>query len=176
MFVMPRLTHFILRPAAILGCTIIAMAAGSTFTSASADSGPFSSFPGSWSGSGVIRVKDDNKQTTERVRCKATYRVSDGRAVGLRLGCKSDSYKFSLTGDFEADASNQVTGRWSEESYNIGGTAIGRAQDGRLRVHAEGAAFSAELSMVTRSSQQSVSLDSRGAGKRMTASITLRRN
>ncbi len=173
---MPRLSHFLLRPAAILGCTIIAMSAGSIATSAAAESGPFVSFPGSWSGTGVIRVKDDNKQTTERVRCKATYKVNGGHNVGLRLGCKSDNYKFSLTGNFKADASNQVTGRWSEESYNIGGTAIGRAKGGLLRVHAEGSAFSAELSMVTRSSQQSVNLDSRGAGKRMTASITLRRN
>jgi hypothetical protein len=152
------------------------LSAGAAFTSATADSGPFTSFPGSWSGSGVIRVKDDGKQTTERVRCTATYRLSGSHDINLRLGCKSDNYKFALTGKFEADASNQVTGRWSEESYNIGGTAIGRAQGGRLRVHAEGSAFSAELSMVTRSRQQSVSLDSRGAGKRMTASITLRRN
>ena len=143
---------------------------------ASADSGPFVSFPGDWSGTGVIRVKDDDKQRTERVRCKATYKVNHGHEVGLRLGCKSDNYKFSLTGNFEADASNRVTGRWSEESYNIGGTAIGRANGGRLQVHAEGSAFSAELSMVTHSHSQSVSLDSRGAGKRMTASITLRRN
>lgn len=149
---------------------------GAAFTSAAADSGPFASFPGRWSGTGVIRVKDDNKLTTERVRCSATYKLSGGHAVGLRLGCESDNYKFSLTGKFEADASNQVTGRWSEESHNIGGTAIGRAQGGRLQVHAESSAFSAELSMVTRSRRQSVSLDSRGAGKRMTASITLRRN
>lgn len=173
---MPRLAQFLRRPAAVLGCTIIAMSAASLVTPATADSGPFVSFPGDWSGTGVIRVKDDNKQTTERVRCKATYKVNGGHNVGLRLGCKSDSYKFSLTGNFEADASNQVTGRWTEESYNIGGTAIGRAKGGRLRVHAEGSAFSAELSMVTRSRKQSVSLDSRGAGKRMTASITLRRH
>lgn len=150
------------------------LSAGAAFTSAAADSGPFSGFPGRWSGTGVIRVKDDNKLTTERVRCKATYRVSGARVVGLQLGCKSDNYKFNLTGNFEADASNQVTGRWSEESHNIGGTAIGRAQGGSLQVHAESSAFSAELNMVTRSRRQSVSLDSRGAGKRMTASITLR--
>ncbi len=152
------------------------MSAGAIFTSAMADPGPFSSFPGHWSGTGVIRVKDDNKLTTERVRCSAIYKLSGGRAVGLRLGCRSDNYKFDLTGNFEADASNQVTGRWSEQSYNIGGTAVGRAKGGQLQVHAESAAFSAELNMVTRSSRQSVSLDSRGAGKRMTASITLRRN
>ncbi len=172
---MPRLTRFS-RHTAALGCAIAILSAGTVFTSAAAESGPFAGFPGNWSGTGIIRVKDDNKLTTERVRCSATYRLSGSHDVGLQLGCKSDNYKFNLTGNFEADSSNQVTGRWSEESYNIGGTAIGRAQGDRLRIHAESSAFSAELNMVTRSHRQSVSLDSRGAGKRMTASITLRRN
>lgn len=173
---MSRISHLSLRPAAILGCTLALLSAGAGFNLAAADSGPFTDFTGRWSGSGVIRVKDDSKQTTERVRCQATYRLNGSHAIGLRLGCKSDNYKFDLSGDFKADASNQVTGRWSEESHNIGGTAIGRARGDRLRIHAEGSAFSAELNMVTHSHRQSVSLDSRGAGKRMTASITLRRN
>jgi len=173
---MPRLSRFSRRHAAVLGCTIMLMSGGSIFTAASADSGPFSGFQGHWSGTGVIRIKDDNKLTTERVRCKATYRANGSRDVGLQLGCKSDNYKFNLTGNFEADASNQVTGRWSEDNHNIGGTAIGRARGDRVQLHAESSAFSAELGMVTRGSQQSVHLDSRGAGKRMTASISLRRN
>jgi hypothetical protein len=176
MFVMLRVSRFSRRHAAVLGCAIALMTAGSMVTSAAAESGPFAGFQGRWSGTGVIRVKDDNKLITERVRCNATYRLSGGHDVGLQLGCKSDNYKFNLTGNFEADASNQVTGRWSEDSHNIGGTAIGRARGDRLQLHAESSAFSAELNMVTRSRQQSVSLDSRGAGKRMTASITLRRD
>lgn len=173
---MSRLTRLSRRRVAVLGCTIALLSGGALFNSAAADSGPFSAFPGHWSGTGVIRVKDDNKLTTERVRCNAVYRLSGSHVVGLRLGCKSDNYKFALTGNFEAGAGNQVTGRWSEESHNIGGTAIGRAKDGRLLIHAESSAFSAELRMVTHSRRQSVNLDSRGAGKRMTASITLRRN
>lgn len=173
---MSRLTRLPHRSAAILGLASVLLIGGALFTSAMAESGPFSSFPGRWSGSGVIRVKDDNKLVTERVRCQATYKLNGGHDVGLQLGCKSDNYKFKLIGNFEADANNQVTGRWSEESHNIGGTAIGRARGDRLQVHAEGSAFSAELNMITRSHRQSVSLDSRGAGKRMTASITLKRD
>ena len=173
---MPRagFFHFSLRHAATVGCTVVLLAGGAF--SAMAESGPFAGFPGHWSGTGVIRVKDSDTQKTERVRCSATYRLNGAHDVDLRLGCKSDNYKFDLTGRFEADSSNQVTGRWSEESHNIGGTAIGRARGDRVQIHAESSAFSAELNMVTRSSHQSVSLDSRGAGKRMTASITLRRN
>lgn len=172
---MSRLARLSRRHAAVLGCTLVLLSAGAGFNLAEADSGPFAAFSGRWSGSGVIRVKDDNKLVTERVRCNATYRASDGHDVDLQLGCKSDDYKFKLIGNFEADASNRVTGRWSEETHNIGGTAIGRARGDRLLVHAEGSAFSAELSMITHRHRQSVSLDSRGAGKRMTASITLRR-
>ncbi len=173
---MSRSTLLSRRHAAILGLSLALWSGGTLLTSAAAEMRPFAGFPGHWSGTGILRVKDDNRQVTERVRCKATYRVDGGHDVGLQLGCKSDNYKFNLTGNFEADSNNQVTGRWSEESYNIGGTAIGRARGGRLQIHAESAAFSAELSMVTRSHQQLVRLDSRGAGKQMTASITLRRN
>jgi hypothetical protein len=163
------------RHAIVLKCAIILMSGIASYTSAIAESGPFAGFPGHWSGSGVLHVKDNNKLVTERVRCSATYRLSDSHDVGLQFGCKSDNYKFKLTGNFAADASNRVTGRWSEESHNIGGTAIGRAGGNRLQLHAESSAFSAELSMVTHSRRQSVRLDSRGAGKRMTASIMLER-
>ncbi len=173
---MPHLSRRSCRHAVILGCAVAFLSSGALVASAAADSGPFASFPGHWSGTGVLHVKDDNKLVTERVRCKATYRLSGSHDVGLTLGCKSDNYKFELTGNFEADNSNRVTGRWSEESHNIGGTAIGRARGDRLQLHAEGSAFSAELNMVTHHHRQSVSLDSRGAGKRMTASITLQRN
>ncbi|MGA7975461.1 MAG: hypothetical protein WCA36_21910 [Pseudolabrys sp.] len=172
---MSRRTHRSCHRAAVLGCAIALLSGGMFITSAAADSGPFAGFPGHWSGSGVLHVKADNKLVTERVRCKATYRLSGSHDVGLTLGCKSDNYKFKLTGNFEADNSHRVTGRWSEESHNIGGTAIGSAHGNRLRLHAEGSAFSAELSMVTHSHRQSVSLDSRGAGRRMTASIMLER-
>ncbi|HZD89697.1 MAG TPA: hypothetical protein VE224_06335, partial [Pseudolabrys sp.] len=100
---MPRFSRIPLRPAAVLGCVLISLSAGAAWNAAAAESGPFTGFNGRWSGSGVIRVKDDNKQTTERVRCQATYRHSGSYDVGLRLGCKSDSYKFDLTGNFEAD-------------------------------------------------------------------------
>ena len=173
---MSRHTRRSCRHAVILGCTIAFLSGGALITSAAADSGPFSGFPGHWTGTGVLHVKADNKLVTERVRCKATYRLSGSHDVGLTLGCKSDNYKFKLTGDFEADNRDRVTGRWSEESHNIGGTAIGSARGNRLQLHAEGSAFSAELSMVTHSHRQSVSLNSRGAGKRMTASIMLERH
>lgn len=163
------------RAAAFAGALAI-LSGFAPLSAAGADSAPFAGFPGRWSGTGVVHVKSDDGLTTERVRCRASYHLNGSHQVDLQLGCKSDNYNFDLTGNFEADARNQVTGRWSEESHNIGGTAIGRARGDRLQIHAESSAFSAELSMITKSSRQSVSLNSRAAGKRMTASITLHRN
>ena len=141
---------------------------------ARAQSGPFAQFPGNWSGTGTIRQSGDS---TERIRCTASYRLrgSTQHDVDLQLRCASDSYNFDLAGQFQADESNQVSGRWTERSRNIGGTAIGRAQGDRLQIHVESSAFSADLVMVTRNRRQSVTIDSQGGGQIVKASITLRR-
>src|SRR5690242_9797893 len=89
-----------------------------------ATAGPFSDFPGSWSGTGKIRV---HGQDPERLRCKANYRArgSSGSQIDLQLSCDSDSYKFDLVGDFDVDDGNKLSGRWSENSRNVGGSASG---------------------------------------------------
>lgn len=142
---------------------------------ASAASGPFARFSGSWSGTGTLR---QGNGTIERIRCGASYRArgSTGHEVDLQLRCVSDSYNFDLVGQFHADERNSVVGRWTEQSRNIGGTAIGRAYGDRLQVHAESSGFAANLSMVTRGRRQSVTLNSQGGGQTVSASITLRRN
>lgn len=142
---------------------------------ASAASGPFAQFPGSWSGNGTIR---QTNESTERIRCTASYRLrgSTQHDIDLQLRCASDSYNFDLSGQFQADESNQVSGRWTEHSRNIGGTAIGRAHGDRLEIHVESSAFSADLVMVTRNRRQAVTIDSQGGGQIVKASITLRRS
>ena len=164
----------------MIGCRAAAVVAilcsGALSQVASAQSGPFAAFPGRWSGSGTIRVKSADKQTTERIRCSATYRVPGSGNLNLQLGCKSDSYNFDLTGDFEVDAGAHISGRWTEHSRNVGGTANGTAHGDKLHLYVESSAFAATLDMTTRDRQQLVSLDSRGAGQTVTASVTLRRN
>ncbi len=73
---------------------------------ASAAAGPFAMLAGTWSGTGKIRVAD----TTERIRCSATYRLSGDHNVNLQLICTSDTYKFDLTGDFTADEHDDISG------------------------------------------------------------------
>lgn len=140
-----------------------------------AQTGPFAALPGNWSGTGKIRVKSGETLTNERIRCTATYRLRGNYNIDLRLGCTSDSYKFDLTGEFEADETGRFSGRWTEHSRNVGGTAIGTVRGDTLQVHVESSAFAADLQLVTRGQRQTISLDSHGAGQIVTASIALQR-
>ncbi len=162
-------------PAALIGGILILV---STFVSplpsARADDGPFHEFDGSWSGNGTLRPSNG---AAERIRCNASYRQrgSSQHEIDLQLRCASDSYNFDLTGQFTADAQNQVSGRWTERTRSIGGTAVGNAQGDRLQIHVESSGFAADLVMLTRNRRQSVTIDSQGGGQIIKASITLSR-
>jgi len=140
-----------------------------------ADEGPFAGFAGRWSGTGTVRVQNADRQNAERMRCTATYRFRGRHGVDLQLGCRSDSYNVDLSGEFDADDSGRLNGRWTEHSRNVGGTGTGTARGGTIQLHIESAAFAADLSLVTRGQRQSISLDSHGAGQIVTGSITLQR-
>ena len=156
-----RSSLFIAACAALLVGTAPAIAAG-----------PFADFPGSWSGTGKIRVQGKD---TERLRCKANYRPrgSSQTEIDLQLSCDSDSYKFDLVGQFQADDGNKLTGRWSENSRNVGGTAIGTVKGDRMDIHVESSAFSASLTLVTRGKKQAINFDAHGGGQVVDSSITL---
>lgn len=163
-----------IRRVAVLGCSaglLLALVGGAQPTQAA--TGPFSGFEGRWSGAGKVRTQEK----TERIRCKANYRVADssGHQAKLELTCKSDSYSFDLVGNFEADASEKISGRWTERSRNIGGTVLGQARGSRMQILVESSAFAAKLVMVTRGSRQSVRIDSHGGGQVVKASIDLHR-
>jgi hypothetical protein len=158
----------------LVGCLGVALFAYSIAPPALAESSPFAGFSGSWTGTGTLRPQGG---AAERIRCKAEYRPrgSSEHEVELQLRCASDSYNFDLTGEFTADEKDQITGRWTERSRNVGGTAIGNAQGERLQIHTESSAFSADLVMVTRGRRQSVTIDSQGGGQTVKASIALSR-
>jgi hypothetical protein len=164
----PAFHHFALT--AGLAAAVLVSAAAMPATAA----GPFGDFPGNWSGTGKIRVQG---QDPERLRCKASYRArgSSGSQIDLQLSCDSDSYKFDLVGDFEVDDSNKLSGRWSENSRNVGGTAIGSVRGDRMQIHIESSAFSANLTMTTRGRSQKISFDAHGGGQVVDSSITLSR-
>ena len=141
-----------------------------------AEEGPFAGLAGKWSGTGLVRVRSSDKQSAERIRCTATYRLRGGHGVDLQLGCRSDSYNVDLSGEFDADEDGRLSGRWTEHSRNVGGTGIGTVRGESIHIHIESSAFAADLNLVTRGRRQSISLDSHGAGQVVTGSITLQRN
>ena len=142
---------------------------------ASAASGPFANFAGSWTGTGTVR---SGANPAERIRCNASYRPrgSTQHEVELQLRCASDSYNFDLVGEFTANEQNQISGRWAERTRGISGTAIGGARGERLQIHVESAGFAAELMLLTRNRRQNVTIDSQGGGQIVKASITLNRS
>jgi hypothetical protein len=164
-----------MRIASHLALKIVAAAllAGVTVLPAHAE-GAFSDFPGSWSGTGKIRVQG---QSPERLRCKANYRLrgSSGNQIDLQLSCDSDSYKFDLVGDFEVDEGNKLSGHWTENSRNVGGSAIGNVRGDRMQIHIESSAFSATLNMTTKGRSQKISFDAHGGGQVVDSTITLNR-
>jgi hypothetical protein len=169
-------SSFSLGRAAILACSVVVLTAGNAgLQPASAASGPFASFPGQWAGNGVIRVKSNEGERTERIRCTGAYEVPGSHDVNMRLTCKSDTYDFDLSGTFQADGKNHITGRWSENSRNVGGTAVGNARGDRFQIHVESSALSGNLGMVTKGRSQAVKLDAAGGGQSVAASITLHR-
>ncbi len=162
-------------PAALIGGILIMVSAfiGPLPTALAAD-GPFHEFDGSWSGNGTLRPSNG---AAERIRCNANYRPrgSSQHEIDLQLRCASDSYNFDLSGQFTADEQNQVSGRWTERTRSVGGTAVGNAQGDRLQLHVESNGFAADLVMLTRNRRQSVTIDSQGGGQIIKASITLSR-
>src|ERR1700730_16141559 len=122
-----------------------------------AQSGPFTGFNGAWSGNGTVILSDG---TTERIRCKADYRV-DGSGLALKqnLHCASDSYKFDLSSDV-TNQGDRISGSWSEVSRNIFGNLQGTAGGGRIDVFVEASGFAANLTLTTTGNKQTVQISS----------------
>ncbi len=133
---------------------------------------PFSALAGSWSGSGTIELST----TREPIRCRASYDVLNERqSLQLNIRCASDSYNFDLRASANY-AGGAIKGTWSESTRNASGTISGHANGDRIQVLATGPAFTAELTLVTRSNRQSVSIKSQDKDSSVRgASITLQR-
>jgi hypothetical protein len=157
--------------AAILGCSIAIGCAA--WQQARAAEGPFADFPGKWEGNGKIHIGDK----TERIRCKGKYdlQTTTTTYVLIEITCASDSYKFDLSGSFQAGSNDRITGRWNENTRNVGGSASGFAQGNRFQLHFESTAITGNMIMITRKNAQTVTIDTIGTQDKISASIELRR-
>jgi hypothetical protein len=140
---------------------------------AQASTGPFESLRGSWTGSGVVSMKDGAR---ERVRCKATYDVDGGGSkVSQELRCASDAYKFDMNSSV-VQIGGTLSGIWSESTNRLAGKITGRATEGgQIDIRAEGDTFTALLAVKTRGDHQTVLMQSPGS-KVSEVSITLNRS
>src|SRR5712675_267535 len=114
-----------------------------------AQTGPFAGFAGVWSGSGTVTLSDG---ATERIRCKADYKV-----------------------DLSSDVTSQgdrISGNWSEASRNIFGNLQGTAGGGQIDVFVEASGFAANLNLRTNGNKQTVQIDSKGEIRGVTITMT----
>jgi len=124
-------------------------------SSQAAPASPFLAMAGSWSGGGVLTTSDGMQ---ERLRCRANYNVAGaGAELRLSLRCASESYNFDLASEVEYRG-GAISGQWTEASRNASGTISGRAAGDHVEAAARGNNFSANLSLTTRGSRQSVSI------------------
>jgi len=121
--------------------------------------GPFAGLAGSWSGAGTVSLANGAR---ESIRCRATYSVAAaGNNLQQSLRCASDSYNFELRSNVVAQ-SGSVSGTWSEITRNVGGNISGRANGDQIQVLVDSPSFSANLTLVTQGSRQSISIRSPG--------------
>jgi hypothetical protein len=130
-----------------------------SISASNAQSGPFAGFDGAWSGTGTVSLSDG---TTERIRCKADYKVSGtGLALKQSLHCASDSYKFDLSSDVTSQG-DRISGNWTEANRNIFGNLQGTAGGGQIEVFVEANGFAANLTLRTTGNKQTVQISSKG--------------
>ena len=154
---MPRITHR--RPFSVLTAVLIGSAVVGAATLPALAAGPFGGLSGAWGGNGTIQPGNG---TTERIRCKADYKVN-GSGLNLKqnLHCASDSYKFDLSSDVQSQG-DQISGYWSEASRNVNGSLQGTAGGGRIEVFVQAAGFAASLTLQTNGNKQTVQISSKG--------------
>ena len=137
------------------------------------DASPFADLAGNWSGSGTIDLANGQH---EPIKCRASYDVlKEQNKLQLNIRCASESYKFELLSS-AAYSGDTITGNWSESTRNAAGTLSGKVEGSGFSVVAKGPSFSANLDLVTRGDQQSVTIRSRDAKTEVRgATITMQR-
>jgi len=131
----------------------VALIVVATHAQAQAVRGPFATFPGSWSGGGAISLASG---AVERLHCTAEYRIDDGGATLMQdLNCASDTYKFELKNQIQANGSD-ITGQWIEVTRHAEGAIVGRVSAGHIEGTVTGPGFTATFLLQARANQQQI--------------------
>jgi hypothetical protein len=152
----------LLATAACLLAIVLAMVAfiGNTQGVATAAGSPFEGLSGQWSGSGTLTMAGGS---SERIRCRVTYQVSNGTKLQQDLRCASDSYRFDVKSNVKYEA-GAISGTWTEATRNVTGTVSGSANSDQVQARVEGGGFGASMTVKTRGKQQSVMIRPHGMG------------
>ncbi len=122
---------------------------------AKADAHPFAAIAGNWTGGGVIMLTNDIK---ENLRCRANHSFAQASSsLSLSIKCSSDNYRFELTSNV-VERRGQISGKWSEASYNVSGSINGRVAGNRITAVAQGDKFTSPITLTTTGNRQTVSL------------------
>jgi hypothetical protein len=106
--------------------------------------GPFSKLDGSWSGRGVIAMRDGS---TESIHCAAGYVVEgSGNEMRELLVCASASYKVEISANVDCDH-QRLTGSWAEATRHMSGNISGRASGSEISVNAASSGFTTRLTL-----------------------------
>jgi hypothetical protein len=133
--------------------------------------GPFAGLAGAWNGSGRIEMQSG---TSERIRCRARYSVSQAGEVLLQeLRCASDSYQIDVSSTAQSDGES-LSGTWTEQTRNVTGSLSGRASRGSIQARVTALGFSADLTVRTAGNPQSVTITPEGNDVRSVA-VTMKR-
>ena len=143
----------------VIGAGVFAGALVCSAVPGGAQSGPFVSLAGNWSGGGSLTLQNGAR---ERLRCHATYSVSEGGSrLQQNLRCASDSYRFDVNANVVSEG-GAVSGTWSETNRNASGRVAGRVNGGQIQARIDGPGFTAGMAINTRGNRQSISIQSPG--------------
>jgi hypothetical protein len=142
------------RPVAMAALVSVCFVAVGPAAAPAQTSGAFAGLGGSWSGTGHIRLENDQR---EAIRCSANYvSRSGGTGLGLSLRCASASGRVELRASLTSSG-NRVSGSWEERSYGVGGEVSGSVSGSNLRLSFSGG-LSGSMQVSTSGSSQSISV------------------
>jgi hypothetical protein len=140
---------------AAAACTVLV----SLFVAPSGDTAgnpdPIAGLTGRWSGQGMVIPA---RGAQENLKCMVTYVGNHkGTHVKQNLRCRSANYELDTTTHLLVKG-NQVTGRWADKVYSLGGSVSGTVAPDRFDVLLSGQFFIAKMTIATSQCEQSVTV------------------
>ena len=138
--------------------------------------GPFTGFPGEWTGTGEVTMSDGSR---DKIKCKASYSTGpSGQALNIDVNCASDSYRVNIVSNVVAQGSGFGTsfaGTWRETTRQVSGDVTGRVPEaGEYQASLSGTGFGLGLAATSNGKVQAITITSQGTDVK-TVRISLKR-